>query len=43
MASLYPGLYQALVFLKHYTGIPEDSSLTFTALTTGPLCFLVAL
>ncbi|EKM53845.1 uncharacterized protein PHACADRAFT_260396 [Phanerochaete carnosa HHB-10118-sp] len=29
LASLDPELYQGLIFLKHYTGNPEDLSLTF--------------
>jgi ubiquitin-protein ligase E3 C len=30
LASLDPDLYQGLIFLKHYTGNPEDLSLNFT-------------
>ncbi|GBE82990.1 HECT-domain-containing protein [Sparassis latifolia] len=30
LASLDPELYQGLIFLKHYTGNPEDLSLNFT-------------
>ncbi|KZT24637.1 HECT-domain-containing protein [Neolentinus lepideus HHB14362 ss-1] len=30
LASLDPDLYNGLIFLKHYTGNPEDLSLTFT-------------
>ncbi|TFK46201.1 HECT-domain-containing protein [Heliocybe sulcata] len=30
LASLDPDLYNGLVFLKHYTGNPEELSLTFT-------------
>ncbi|RDX43479.1 HECT-domain-containing protein [Lentinus brumalis] len=30
LASLDPELYQGLIFLKHYTGDPEDLSLNFT-------------
>ncbi|KAH9920431.1 uncharacterized protein B0H18DRAFT_1191801 [Fomitopsis serialis] len=30
LASLDPDLYQGLIFLKHYTGDPEDLSLNFT-------------
>ncbi|CCM05435.1 uncharacterized protein FIBRA_07654 [Fibroporia radiculosa] len=31
LASLDPDLYNGLLFLKHYTGDPEDLSLNFTA------------
>ncbi|EGN93917.1 hypothetical protein SERLA73DRAFT_189041 [Serpula lacrymans var. lacrymans S7.3] len=31
LASLDPDLYQGLIFLKNYTGNPEDLSLNFTA------------
>jgi len=30
LSSLDPDLYQGLIFLKHYTGNPEDLSLNFT-------------
>jgi hypothetical protein len=30
LASLDPDLYQELIFLKYYTGNPEDLSLNFT-------------
>jgi ubiquitin-protein ligase E3 C len=40
LASLDPDLYQGLIFLKHYTGNPEDLSLNFTVAVEGtPLVF----
>ncbi|GJE97910.1 HECT-domain-containing protein [Phanerochaete sordida] len=33
LASLDPELYQGLIFLKHYTGNPEELSLTFAVTT----------
>jgi ubiquitin-protein ligase E3 C len=36
LASLDPDLYQGLIFLKHYTGDPEDLALNFTAAVEGP-------
>ncbi|KAJ3552359.1 hypothetical protein NM688_g4189 [Phlebia brevispora] len=33
LASLDPELYQGLIFLKHYTGNPEDLSLNFAVAT----------
>jgi ubiquitin-protein ligase E3 C len=30
LVSLDPDLYHGLIFLKHYTGNPEDPSLNFT-------------
>lgn len=35
LASLDPELYQGLIFLKHYTGNPEDLSLNFAAAVDG--------
>ena len=35
LASLDPDLYQGLIFLKHYTGNPEDLSLNFTVAIEG--------
>jgi ubiquitin-protein ligase E3 C len=35
LASLDPDLYQGLIFLKHYTGNPEDLSLNFTVAVEG--------
>jgi hypothetical protein len=35
LASLDPDLYQGLIFLKHYTGNPEDLSLNFTVAVDG--------
>jgi ubiquitin-protein ligase E3 C len=41
LASLDPDLYQGLIFLKHYTGNPEDLSLNFTVAVEGtPLVLL---
>jgi ubiquitin-protein ligase E3 C len=42
LASLDPDLYQGLIFLKHYTGNPEDLSLNFTVAVEGtPLVLLL--
>lgn len=35
LSSLDPELYQGLIFLKHYTGNPEDLSLNFTVAVEG--------
>lgn len=35
LASLDPELYQGLIFLKHFTGNPEDLSLNFTVAVEG--------
>jgi ubiquitin-protein ligase E3 C len=35
LVSLDPDLYQGLIFLKHYTGNPEDLSLNFTVAVEG--------
>ncbi|KAF7312618.1 HECT-domain-containing protein [Mycena indigotica] len=35
LASLDPELYNGLLFLKHYSGNPEDLSLNFTVATDG--------
>lgn len=35
LASLDPELYNGLMFLKHYTGNPEDLSLNFTVAIEG--------
>jgi ubiquitin-protein ligase E3 C len=35
LASLDPALYQGLIFLKHYTGDPEELGLNFTAAVEG--------
>ena len=37
LASLDPELYNGLIFLKNYTGNPEDLSLNFAVATEGPL------
>jgi ubiquitin-protein ligase E3 C len=41
LASLDPDLYQGLIFLKHYTGNPEDLSLNFTVAVEGTLLVLL--
>ena len=40
LASLDPELYQGLIFLKHYTGDPEELSLNFTMAEEGALIHL---
>lgn len=35
LASLDPELYKGLIYLKHYTGNPEDLSLNFTIVDQG--------
>lgn len=37
LASLDPALYQGLIFLKNYTGDPEELSLNFTVAEEGAL------
>ncbi len=37
LASLDPELYQGLIFLKHYSGDPEELSLNFTVAEDGLL------
>lgn len=37
LASLDPDLYHGLIFLKHYTGNPEELSLNFTVAEEGAL------
>ena len=39
LASLDPELYQGLIFLKHYTGDPEELSLNFTVAEEGEPLF----
>lgn len=41
LASLDPELYQGLIFLKHYTGDPEELSLNFTVAEEGKLAISV--
>lgn len=43
LASLDPELYNGLIFLKNYTGNPEDLSLNFAVATEGPLDLLILL
>jgi ubiquitin-protein ligase E3 C len=38
LASLDPELYKGLIYLKHYTGNPEDLSLNFTIVDQGGSC-----
>jgi ubiquitin-protein ligase E3 C len=40
LASLDPDLYRGLIFLKHYTGNPEDLSFNFTVTVEGTLLVL---
>ena len=38
LASLDPEVYKGLIYLKHYTGNPEDLSLNFTIVDQGESC-----
>lgn len=40
LASLDPELYKGLIYLKHYTGNPEDLSLNFTIVDQGQRVFI---
>ncbi|KAF8344487.1 HECT-domain-containing protein [Amanita rubescens] len=40
LASLDPELYKGLIYLKHYTGNPEDLSLNFTIVDQGQRRFI---